>query len=89
MPCRLFSWPAGGFVHIKIKFPRFAKRLLGLIFLLVGLWLFKGFYCGFMDIYASAQGSRDIKALLVLGVVDIMLIAAGAALLYNPDILDE
>ena len=29
------------------------------------------------------------RRLLAIGAVDIMLIAAGAALLYNPDFLDE
>ena len=42
-----------------------------------------------MDIYVGAQSRQDIKALFAIGAVDIMLIVAGGALLYNPDFLED
>ncbi len=73
----------------KFEFKRFALRLLGIIFLVIGLWLLKSLIVGFMDIYQSAQGQRDHKAIWAMAGCALLLIAGGGALVYKPDLLKE
>jgi len=73
----------------KIDFRRFALRLLGIIFLVIGLWLLKSLVLEFMVLYTSAQSQRDYKGIWAMAGCALLLIAGGGTLVYNPDLLKE
>ena len=69
----------------KFDFKLFAQRILGIIILVIGFWLLMGLFAGFMDIYQSAQGQRDFKALYAMDGCALLLIGGVGSLAYNPD----
>jgi hypothetical protein len=75
--------------RLKTQLRRYAKRSLGIICLIIGIWLLINLGSAFMDIYANAQSSRDVKALFAMGICAFILIVAGGLLAYNPDIINE
>jgi uncharacterized membrane protein YfcA len=70
-------------------FRRYAKRILGIICLIIGLWLLRNLGSAFFEMYANAQSNRDVKALFAMGICAIILIVAGGLVAYNPDITKE
>jgi hypothetical protein len=73
----------------KTDFRRYAKRTLGIICLIIGIWLLKNLGSAFMEMYANAQTNRDVKALFAMGICAVILIVAGGLVAYNPDITKE
>jgi len=64
------------------------KRLLGVAFLAIGLWLLGNMVVTFHVLVDSAHTSRDFRALWVFGISALVLISAGVALIRKPSIFD-
>jgi uncharacterized membrane protein YfcA len=73
----------------KTDFRRYAKRILGIVCLIIGIWLLKNLGSAFLEMYANAQTNRDVKALFAMGICAVILIVAGGLVAYNPDITKE
>lgn len=65
-----------------------AKRILGVLFLIIGICLLVNMILSFRIFLDSAHTSRDFRALWVFGISALVLISAGVALIRKPDIFD-
>lgn len=65
-----------------------AKRILGVLFLIIGMCLLANMTLSFRILLDSAHTSRDFRALWVFGISALVLISAGVALIRKPDIFD-
>jgi len=64
---------------------RTAKRLFGVVLILIGIALMWNLIAATPDLISNAQTRRDITGPLAMAVCGLFLLAGGAVLIWRPD----